>query len=246
MDRTNYARSLHGHVVSSLGRRIVQGDFPPDSGLPKEEELASSMDVSRTALREAVKVLTAKGLIESRPKVGTRVRPRSAWNLLDPDVLAWRCETMQKDGFARNLVEMREIVEPAAAALAARNRTEEQLVRIEAGYLEMERANTLEEWVAGDVHFHQAILLATDNELLGPLSALIETTFEALFNLSARKASDFKYSLPQHAAVLEAIRKQDEETARSIMAGLLADSRANIYNSRHQAQGQVAEHATSA
>ncbi|WP_374339018.1 FadR/GntR family transcriptional regulator [Leeia sp.] len=227
MSRTYSTRSLHGHVVHELGLRIVRGDYPSGS-LPNEEELASHLEVSRTALREAVKVLTAKGLIESRPKVGTRVRPRLQWNMLDPDVLAWRCSTMKSDAFAQDLMEMREIVEPSAAALAARHRDTEQLSRIEMAYQEMADASDMEHWVTGDLHFHQAILMATGNELLTPLSSLIETALEALFVMSARNANDFKYSLPQHGEVLDAIRQQDENAARAAMQHLLGDSRANL------------------
>ncbi len=133
-------RSLHGHVVRELGRRIVVGDLQPGDVLPREEVLAESMEVSRTALREALKVLSAKGLIEARPKTGTRVRPKDAWNQLDADVLSWRCASMPTDDFIEKLVEMREIIEPAAAASAAKRRTTAQLAKIDHAYRKMEAA----------------------------------------------------------------------------------------------------------
>src|ERR1700736_5785836 len=98
-------RNLHGQVVHELGLRIVRGDYAPGKNLPNEEILAAYMAVSRTALREAVKVLTAKGMIVSRPKVGTRVRAQEFWNALDPDVLEWRCNSMPTGDFVRNLME---------------------------------------------------------------------------------------------------------------------------------------------
>lgn len=227
MNKRNYShRSLHGQVVHELGERILRGDYPPETNLPNEEELATAMEVSRTALREAVKVLTAKGLIESRPKVGTRVRPRLAWNMLDPDVLAWHCATMKSGLFAKNLLEMREIIEPAAAGLAARNRTPEQLDLIETAFSGMAKSGNLDEWVAADLQFHKAILHATGNELLAPLASLIETALETLFTFSARNTDDHKYSLPDHEKVLLAIQKQDEAQAFLQMKSLLAGTRA--------------------
>ena len=112
-------RSLYGHVMHEIGLRIVSGKVKPGEILPREETLAESLQVSRTALREALKVLSAKGLIESRTGVGARVLEERYWNQLDADVLAWRCASMPTDDFVDKLVEMREIIEPAAAAAAA-------------------------------------------------------------------------------------------------------------------------------
>ncbi|SDL40091.1 regulatory protein, gntR family, partial [Dyella jiangningensis] len=120
-------RTLYGHVMRELGQRIVSGKVKPGEILPREESLAESLQVSRTALREALKVLSAKGLIESRTGVGARVLEERHWNQLDTDVLNWRCASMPTDDFVDKLVEMREIIEPAAAAAAARRRTEAQL-----------------------------------------------------------------------------------------------------------------------
>ncbi|MCX7279363.1 MAG: GntR family transcriptional regulator, partial [Burkholderiales bacterium] len=101
-------RNLHGQVVSELGKRIVSGIYPAEAVLPNEEQLCQELEVSRTALREAVKVLAAKGLLESRPRIGTRVRNRDLWNLLDPDILAWRCAIGADAEFLRHLTELRE------------------------------------------------------------------------------------------------------------------------------------------
>jgi DNA-binding FadR family transcriptional regulator len=106
------ARNLHGHVTQELGVRIVSGALRPGDALPREEVLAEQMAVSRTALREAMRVLSAKGLVEARPKVGTRVREERYWQQLDADVLAWRCASMPTADFVQKLAEMREIFEP--------------------------------------------------------------------------------------------------------------------------------------
>lgn len=221
-------RNLHGHVIQALGQRIVGGEYRPGDTLPREETLADSLDVSRTALREAMKVLSAKGLLESRPKIGTRVRESRYWHQLDADVLAWRCASMPTADFVQKLVEMREMIEPAAAAVAARCRSEEQLDRLDAAYRAMEAARSRADWAEADLAFHEAILHATGNELIVSLFTVIETALGTYFVLSARNARNFKYSLPQHGKVLEAIRRRQPEAARRALHALVADSHANM------------------
>ncbi|MBV8159178.1 MAG: FadR family transcriptional regulator [Dyella sp.] len=222
------ARSLHGHVVRELGTRIVAGDLKPGDVLPREDALAESMQVSRNALREALKVLSSKGLIEARPKIGTRVRAREFWNQLDADVLSWRCASMPTDDFIEKLVEMRELIEPAAAAAAAQRRTSAALARIDAAYRKMEASSDAGEWATADLAFHNAILQATGNELMSSLFAVIESVFGMFFVLSAETAVDFKYSLPQHHKVLEAIRRNQPEAARKAMQAMIVDARVNL------------------
>ncbi|HEX7339820.1 MAG TPA: FadR/GntR family transcriptional regulator [Rhodanobacteraceae bacterium] len=234
MPRSTPPRSLHGHVIHELGKRIVSGQIAPGDLLPREETLAEQMSVSRTALREAMKVLTAKGLIESRPKVGTRVRDPRYWQQLDADVLAWRCENLPTDDFIEKLIEMREVIEPAASAAAARHCDADQLARLETAYAAMADAADHEAWSAADLDFHEAILAATNNELMMSLFAVIETALGTFFVLSARTAAgQFKYSLPHHELVLEAIRRRRPEAARRAMQRLVDDSRANMAQRKH-------------
>lgn len=221
-------RNLHDHVIQALGRRIVRGDLRSGDVLPREDVLAGQMDVSRTVLREAVKVLAAKGLVESRPKVGTRVRDAKFWHQLDGQVLAWRCASMPTDDFVQKLVEMREVIEPAAAAAAARRCDAQQLEAMDAAYAAMVAAANMEEWTTADVAFHEAILDATNNELMISLFSVVETSLETFFSLSARAAKNFKYSLPHHHKVLEAIRRRQPQAARRAMLALIADSRNNL------------------
>lgn len=221
-------RNLHDHVVESLGRRIVGGQLQPGEVLPREDALAVQMDVSRSVLREAVKVLAAKGLVESRPKVGTRVRDSRFWHQLDGQVLAWRCASMPTDDFVQKLVEMREVIEPAAATVAARRCSAEQLQVLDTAYAAMAAARDMDAWNVADVAFHEAILDATNNELMVSLFSVVETSLETFFSLSARAAKDFKYSLPHHQKVLEAIRRRQPQAARRAMLALIADSRDNL------------------
>jgi DNA-binding FadR family transcriptional regulator len=224
-------RNLHGQVVQELGRQIVSGKLQPGAVLPTEEVLAGRMVISRTALRESLKVLAAKGLIETRQKTGTRVRDTRYWNQLDPDVLAWRCASMPTDDFVEKLVEMRDLIEPAAAASAARRRDSAQLAHIKGAYMAMSAADDLDAWAQADLDFHEAVLRSANNELMTSLFSVIETALGAYFLLSARTAVDFKYSLPQHFAVLEAIRLRRPQQAREAMQALIEDSRANIRRS---------------
>ena len=226
------AGNLPARVVQTLGRRIVSGHYPQGAALPNEALLCEELGVSRTALREGVKVLVAKGLLVARPRVGTRVQDESSWHLLDPEVLAWRCELPPDDAFITQLVEMREIIEPAAASLAAKNRSEEQLAGIEAALARMARSRSQAEWVAADFDFHRRLLEATGNVLLAPLSALIGSALESVLALAAQRARetarDFKVALPEHERVLEAVSRRDTQAAHQAMAFLLSDTRRRL------------------
>jgi DNA-binding FadR family transcriptional regulator len=218
--------NLHGKVAHELGRRVVSGAYPAGALLPNEAQLCAELQVSRTLLREAVKVLAAKGLLESRPRIGTRVRSKDLWNLLDPDILAWRCATGPDAEFLRHLTELREIIEPAAASLAASSRTEDQLELIAGALKAMRTALTIAQWVEADLAFHTAILKATNNPLLMPLAAIIASALESLLTVTARTAGDFKLALQDHQKVFEAIQSGDASNAVHRMAGMLSDTRA--------------------
>jgi Transcriptional regulators len=220
--------NLHKQVVHELGRLIVGGEFKPGENLPREELLAEQMSVSRSALREAIKVLSAKGLIESRQKTGTRVRDAIYWNQLDADVLGWRCALMPTESFVEKLVEMREIIEPAAAAAAARRRTSAQLAALKEAYEAMAAATDLDAWAVADLSFHERLLRAANNELMSSLFSVIETALGTYFRLSARNASNFNVALPQHLKVYEAVQRKQPEVARQAMVNLVRDSRKNI------------------
>ena len=222
---TYTGRNLHGQVVQELGLRVVGGVYAAGAVLPNEEQLCQELAVSRTALREAVKVLAAKGLLESRPRIGTKVRAKELWNLLDPDILAWRCASGADAEFLRHLTELREIIEPAAASLAASSRSEEQLTAISGALSAMENSRTIAQWVEADLEFHTAILKATNNPLLMPLAAIIGSALESLLGVTARTADDFKRALPEHKKVFDAIEAGDSQSALHRMAGMLSDTR---------------------
>ncbi|WP_408296469.1 MULTISPECIES: FadR/GntR family transcriptional regulator [Paraburkholderia] len=219
---------LHGRVAHLLATAILRGDYAPDSILPREAELMETFGVSRTVLREALRTLTSKGLIESRPRVGTRVRPKHAWNLLDVDVLDWYSRVAEPMAFALKLQEMREMIEPYAAGLAADSHTDVTFHALAAAHAAMVSARNVDEWVRADLQFHLSVLIACSNELLIPLGTLIERTLEAQLRLNAKRADVFNASLAEHTAVFEAIRDRDAAAARAAMAGLLGVTRARI------------------
>ena len=219
---------LHGRVAYELATAILRGDYAPESILPREAELMDAFGVSRTVLREALRTLTSKGLIESRPRVGTRVRPRTAWNLLDADLLDWYSRVAPPMAFALKLQEMREMIEPYAASLAAASHDDETFAELEAAHAAMVEARNVDEWVRADLQFHLSVLAACSNELLVPLGTLIERTLEAQLRLNAKRAGVFNASLAEHTAVFDAIRDRDASLARQAMASLLGVTRERI------------------
>ncbi len=214
--------------MEELGRRIVAGRFPPGSVLPTEGDYSLQLAVSRTSFREAIKMLAGKGLVESRPKTGTRVRPRADWNMLDADVATWVFETGPSASVGRALFEFRQVIEPAATALAAARRTGADIERMRVALEQMAVATGREDWVAADLGFHQAILTTTGNEFLISIGHLLAPGLLMSFNLTNLDPRNRHGALPQHEAVFEAIVAADAEAARAAMAGLLTSALADL------------------
>lgn len=215
------AGGLHAAVLNQIGQRIVRGDFAPGDPLPNADDWSAAQGVSRTVLREVIKVLAGKGLIESRPKTGTRVRPRAAWNFLDPDVLAWRYAATS-DSDTRALFELRRAIEPMAASLAAERATPAEIAELDAILDEMAAvADNAELFAEPDLAFHQAILRMTGNELIGSLAAVIETALLTSFRLSNDNPRGQRHSLPLHRDVAEKIAARDADGARRALLTLL-------------------------
>jgi DNA-binding FadR family transcriptional regulator len=224
-DRIYSRRSLHGQVAHEIGARIIRGELAPGETLPSESDLSLELKVSRTALREAIKLLAAKGLVESRPKTGTRIRPRSSWNMLDPDVLNWLVTDGAFEDYADDLFEMRRVIEPAAAAIAAGRADRAAVCAIKKAYRDMVTAGEdIEAGVDPDLRFHQSILAATGNEFIAPLGALIDSALATSFRISSSRPGARINSLPRHEAVLNAIVAGDAEGARKAMDELLRDA----------------------
>jgi DNA-binding FadR family transcriptional regulator len=213
-------------LAARLGRDIVSGVFPAGSLLPSAAEMGERFSASRTALREAYSKLSGKGLIVARPKVGTRVRPRVDWNLLDPDVLAWRLSSEPEGHSVDDLFTLRQAIEPVAAEIAATSRTPDSLARIAEAFGRMERfRNGDGDFIDADVDFHLAILEATGNPFLAALGGLIQTALESSFRFTWIGAANIRDDrLEQHRDILAAIEAGGSELARARMAELLTDS----------------------
>ena len=215
----------HGRIVHTIGRRIVTGEIRPGERLPT----AAHVRASRGVVREAFKVLAAKGLVVSRTKTGTRVRPRESWNLLDPDVLAWRQERLPRGPFLGKLTEVRLMIEPVAAELAARRAGPAQLASLQAALREMRAALDLsppdyEAYNEADVRFHRAIVQACDNEVLEQIGAIVNTTLLVAFNAALRVPGLARGSLPRHQVIFDAIRRRQPNRARAAMSRLVRNT----------------------
>jgi len=218
-------RTMHGRVVEYLGRRIVSGAFPDGSRLPNEEELAARLKVSRGGVREAVKALAAKGLVEPRPRLGTRVLPRHQWNLMDREVIDWRGETGDPE-FLKDLLELRLMVEPGASQLAADRATDDQIAVLETAYAAMaSHASRLPAegtaFVKADLAFHLTLLRASDNQLIEQLGRLLETSLHHGLAASSHVPGGVAGTLPLHHAVLVAVRDHRPSAAHRAMKQLI-------------------------
>nr|NUR37431.1 FadR family transcriptional regulator [Sphingomonas sp.] len=228
-ERHGTGRRLHGAIARKLGADILAGDYPAGATLPTEAMATESLGVSRAAYREAVQALIAKGLVESRPKAGTRVLPRDRWNLLDPDVLAWAFAREPDQRLIESLFELREIIEPAAAALAAERRSRDDLQRMKSG-LALMRRHTLatEEGRQGDREFHSALLHATGNDALVALSAGIAAAIAWTTVYKQRGRELPRDPLPFHVDVYDAVADGDPGRAREAMRILVTGALEDI------------------
>lgn len=220
---------IHQTIARDLAIAILNGRHPPGTLFEGEIESAGRLHVSRTAYREAVRILAAKGLIESRPKAGTRVTPRARWNLLDPDLLAWMFSDEPDPEFVRGLFELRGIIEPAAAELAALRRTDAQLSEL-ADALDQMRTHRLSTPAgrAADQRFHNAILAATHNAALASLAGSVGAAVSWTTTFKHRKQRLPRDPIADHETVLQAIRAADPRQARDAMHALLRHALADM------------------
>jgi DNA-binding FadR family transcriptional regulator len=218
--RSYGGRGLHGQTVEAVASMIFTGEFREDDCIDVVS-LQDRLGVSSTALREALKILTAKGLISARPKRGTYVRPRSDWNLLDGDVIRWKFTAGPDDAFLRDLHEIRSIIEPSVARLAALRRDATHLTALERALWRMDGARgDTAQTTAADVEFHRALLVASGNELLIRMDVMMGAGLagrDALVHGTVGGAD----AIPSHRAVLEAVRAGDRGAAEEAMRALL-------------------------
>ena len=228
MSRPAHADNLTRRVVEALGQAIVTGTWQATGAFPIEAELCARFGVSRSVVREAVKMLTAKGLLSARPRRGTVVEPEPHWNLLDPDVLRWLLERAPSPALLAEFTQMRLGIEPQAAALAAQavgRGQAEMLPPIRAALARMRAAGTGDDDpLASDIAFHVAILHASGNRFLVQLRELVDTALRISIRLTNARKGVSLASVDDHARVLRAIEAADAPAAAAAMRELLGEA----------------------
>lgn len=228
--------SARGPLYEQVARQIaLQVITENATSLPIESELCRSLNVSRTVLREAIKTLSAKGLVEVSPKRGTTVRPREKWNLLDPDVMEWQVAAgLDDELFIRNLCEVRRFLEPAVAGLAAERATVEEIEQLYRSLEEMQaNVHVDPDFIAADMKFHGIIFSASRNDLLQHVADAIGSALRASRSITVRKPGSSEAAMPLHRNVADAIRDRDPEAARAAMTLVVTGATRDIYQVRH-------------
>ncbi|MGO4620625.1 FadR/GntR family transcriptional regulator [Ensifer sp. 2YAB10] len=216
-------RGLPARIAGDIGRRITLGELKVGDTLPKEADMLATLGVSRTTLREALKILSTKGFIEAKPRLGTRVRAAEHWNTLDPVVLSWQGDAEDQEALAEELFEIRLSIEPLAARLAAKRGSAAELADIRAAFLRMAEGGVrVEEAIEADIAFHLQIFQAAHNRFLLPVASVIRAALSISIPKTMAASGGFGQSLAQHEAILSAIEARDGEAAASAAETLIA------------------------
>jgi GntR family transcriptional regulator, galactonate operon transcriptional repressor len=210
-------------VCDAVGRDIIAGRLQPGGLLPIEADLARELGVSRPSLREGLRALAAKGLVETRTRRGTIVRIKQSWDILDPDVLAWMADAPPDQEFLMALLELRTSIEPAAARLAAQRASPRQVLEIEESYRGMAASlpDDIEACCQHDLDLHERIIAAAGNVFLARFAAVIRTALRTSFVVSYNARESYENSLAEHWAVADAIRRREPGEAERAMRLLL-------------------------
>ena len=223
--------SLAVQIARELGRRIVAGIYEPTELIEEENSLAKRFRVSRSVVRDAVKILVGKGMLEVRRGIGTRVKSRSEWMLLDNDVLAWHQSAPIRSDFLDQLIEIRLLIEPKAAKWAAERGNNEKLLDIEKAINQMDlHRGSNENYVVADAQFHSAILKASNNEILVSMEGIIFSALLDSIRVTNKDPSENEISIKFHKEVAKSIKERDPEKAESDMEILLKDAQKRLKN----------------
>lgn len=218
-------RNLTHQLVHDLGLAIVQGKYAVNAALPSEADICEQFGVSRSATREAVKMLAAKGLLTSRPRQGIRVLPEGRWNMFDPEVLGWLLQSRPSLDLLLEFTQMRQGIEPHAAALAAEHATPEAIADIEAALKRMEDAAAgFDDVLDSDISFHTAILAASGNRFFAQMSAFVETALRVSIRFTNAMKGVTAADVDAHAGIFNAIRRRNPKLARKKVEVLLEES----------------------
>jgi len=228
-------RGVQGRLIEGLGRAIVGGRHEVGKVLPREAELMEEYSASRTSLREAMKVLSAKGLIEIRQKSGTRVRDSSMWNTFDTDILTWYTKEGKAEAIIHDLIELRQLLEPSAARLAATRGSMSDLKRIDRAHRSMvENVAEPTRYAESDVEFHMAVFSASHNVFLMRFGLLVAELLKLSFELQQRalvdreNVRDFSKDVERHRLAYDCIHRSDPEAAAAAMLETVLDGKKDL------------------
>lgn len=218
------ARNFHSFVIGDLGTGIVSGHYPVGSILPNDAAMMDKYGVSRTVLREALKTLEAKGLVEARPKVGTRISPRSRWNMFDIEVLTWHFQTKSDRSFVDNLFDVRRSLELPGAERAAGLRTGEHIRMMKYWAYQMELARDQPEpFALAELELHRLIMDASQNPFLRSACSMVELALAVAVAASMEVTPDFDRTdqIRQHGTLVAAVENGDKDAARAAMSAII-------------------------
>ncbi|CUA92965.1 DNA-binding transcriptional regulator, FadR family [Pannonibacter indicus] len=229
-------RNSHGRVVDVLGREIVDGKYPSGAVLPGDNELAERFQVSRTVLREAMKTLAAKGMVQARARIGTKVTDRKFWNLFDGDVLSWHFSGGVDAALFNHLSDVRLALEPAAASMAALNASDDDIRTLHRLTDAMRDAEDARAFAEADMKFHLAVLEASRNPFMSSVGSLIGAALVSIFRLSSPTGSreGFAETAGTHRAIADAIGQRDPQAAAKAMERVIIIGRDRVLPSARQ------------
>lgn len=228
-------QNLTMSVNQALGRAIAVGKYPPGSSLPPEKDLVIEFNASRTVLREAVKMLAAKGLVDTRPRRGTMVKPEGDWNLADPDLLGWLLHRKNVLPLILEFADVRVAIEPAAAALAARARDAAMITEMESALQRMIDAESGDDdSLEADIAFHVAILKGSGNRFFWSLRYMVEVALRFSIRITNARKGGRGPSIVAHNRVLQAIKAGDQQAAESSIRALIVESKTLLYEAQER------------
>lgn len=241
MVRSESGKNLTHDLVEKIGTLIVRGDVAAGQNLPIEADLCAMFDSSRTVTREAVKMLTAKGLVGQRPKRGTYVEPESNWNFLDPDVLEWILQRQFSPVLLKEFLIVRRAIEPAAAAEVIKHGSSYEIDAIGAALDRFRKAPPGEESLEADIAFHIAILEASRNRFLRQFAPMVETALRFSIRMTNEEKGVRVADIEAHAEIYEAIRQRKEKLAMRLFTDLLNEAIALTESAEKRARLQAAD-----
>ncbi len=219
------SKNLTQQLTHKLGEAIVNGDYTVGLGMPSEALLCEQFQISRSATREAVKMLSAKGLISSRPKQGITVNPETEWNLFDTDVLSWILKSKPSLNLLKEFTQVRYAIEPMAAKLAAENATPIQIKNMEDALHRISAAQDgLDDQLDAHINFLNTILIASGNRFFIQLTQFVNAALRVSIRYTNNVKGVSNTDATFHRKVFEAIKNGNAKQAHQLVEDILDDA----------------------